>query len=53
MTNRNTITELIMQRDDARKNGDGAQVMNLQDEITAKVNERDRGDFLAQIKQPD
>ncbi|HWY20846.1 MAG TPA: hypothetical protein VNX26_06460 [Candidatus Acidoferrum sp.] len=55
MTSKTTskIEELIGQREIARKNGDGTLVMNLQDEIAVAVNERDRGDFLAQVKQPD
>jgi protein-arginine kinase len=44
------IEELIIQRDVASKNGDGALVMNLKDEIAVAVNQRD---FLAKVKQPD
>jgi hypothetical protein len=53
MTSSNRITELIMQRECACKNGDRALAMNLQDDINSKVNERDREDFLAQVKQSD
>lgn len=36
------IAGLITQREAASKNGDGALVMNLKDEIAVAVNERDR-----------
>ncbi|MGB7599348.1 MAG: hypothetical protein WBM24_03520 [Candidatus Sulfotelmatobacter sp.] len=47
------VEELIGQREVARKSGDGALVMNLQDEIDSTVNERNRETFLAQVEQPD
>jgi hypothetical protein len=47
------IEELIGRREIARKNGDGSLVMNLKDDIAVAVNEREREEFLAQIKQAD